>query len=140
MYKSVFAFIICFTLVRAIDFLITLLIINFKVVKLRPKFEIPFMLRLQKEAFPLGMFFIILTVFSYIDIVMLSKMSPDFNATGLYSAAFRIYEGVTILPTILFLVALPRLSDLYLHDKVRHQDLAVRVVKYMFIMAIPVVL
>lgn|GEM_PF-576689 len=138
-YRSLFAFIICFTVVRAVDFLITLLILNFKIVKIRPRFEFRFLLKLQKDAIPLGMFFIILTVFSYIDIVMLSKMSPNFNAAGLYSAAFRIYEGITILPTILFLVALPKLSELYLRDQSKHFDLSVRVIKYMFIMAMPVV-
>lgn len=138
-YKTILPFIICFTVVRAVDFLISLVILNHKVVKIRPGFDFRFIWKLQKEAIPLGMFFIILTVFSYIDIVMLSKMSPDFSAAGLYSAAFRIYEGFTILPTILFLVVLPRLSDFFITDKKRHYKLAVRVVKYMFIMAIPVV-
>jgi O-antigen/teichoic acid export membrane protein len=114
-------------------------VLHIKIGKVRLKFDFKFIFNLQKEAIPLGMFFIILTVFSYIDIVMLSKMSPDFNAAGLYGAAFRIYEGITILPTILFLVALPRLSDLYVNDEKRHQELAFRVVKYMFIMAMPIV-
>jgi len=57
----------------------------------------------------------------------------------LYSAAFRVYEGVTIFPTIFYLVMLQRLSDLFVKDKSRHYDLAKRAVKYMFVMAIPVV-
>jgi O-antigen/teichoic acid export membrane protein len=138
-YRSIYPFIISFTLVRAADLLITMAVLNFKIAKIRFQFDKNFIFKLQKEAIPLGMFFIILTLFSYIDIVMLSKMIKGFNATGLYGAAFRIYEGFTILPTIIFLVALPRLSELYFTDKKRHYDLAVRVVKYMFIMAIPVV-
>lgn len=138
-YRSIFPFVVCFAVVRAVDFLITLGVLHFKIGKVKFKFDFKFIFKLQKEAIPLGMFFIILTVFSYIDIVMLSKMSPDFNAAGLYGAAFRIYEGVTILPTILYLVALPRLSDLFINDQKRHKELAFRVVKYMFIMAMPIV-
>jgi len=138
-YKTIFAFITAFALVRAADFIIALLILHFKISKIRLQFDWHFIKRLQKESLPLGMFFIILTVFSYIDILMLSKMCPDFNAAGLYSAAFRVYEGVSILPTIIYLVALPRLSELFVIDKKRHYNFAIRIVKYMFLMAIPVV-
>jgi len=132
-FKNLFAFIICFTTVRAVDFLITLIILNWKIGKVRFKFNFQFIKKLQIDAIPLGMFFVILTIFSYIDIWMLTDMKGS-HEVGLYSAAFRIYEGITILPTILFLVVLPRLSELFVKDKRKHQELAVRVVKYMVIM------
>ena len=138
-FKNLFAFIICFTTVRAVDFLITLIILNWKIGKVRFKFNFQFIKKLQIDAIPLGMFFVILTIFSYIDIWMLTDMKGS-HEVGLYSAAFRIYEGITILPTILFLVVLPRLSELFVKDKRKHQELAVRVVKYMVIMAMPIVI
>ncbi|MCK5739443.1 flippase [bacterium] len=138
-FKSILAFIIAFTAVRLIDFIVAMIVVHVKIAKIKPQFDWGFIRHLQKEALPLGMFFIILTLFSYIDIIMLSKMSADFNAAGLYSAGFRIYEGVTILPTILYLVALPRLSELWVKDRTRHTQFANRVVKYMFVMAVPVV-
>lgn len=138
LFKNLFAFIICFTAVRAVDFLITLIILNWKIGRIRFQFKFQFIKRLQIDAIPLGMFFVILTIFSYIDIWMLTDMKGS-HEVGLYSAAFRIYEGITILPTILFLVILPRLSELFVKDKKKHQALAVRVVKYMFIMAMPIV-
>ncbi|MBN1352392.1 flippase [candidate division KSB1 bacterium] len=136
--KELYSFILCFTAVRAVDFLITLGILNWKIGRVRFKFDFRFLKKLQIEALPLGMFFVILTIFSYIDIWMLTDMK-GLHDVGLYSAAFRIYEGITILPTILFLVVLPRLSEFFVTDKKKHQDLAIRAVKYMFIMAMPIV-
>ena len=138
MYQSLKAFIICFTIVRIVDFAIMLIVLHFKVAKIKPRFDWDFIIKLQKEAIPFGMFFIILSIYSYIDGIMLERIFNYFQA-GLYSAAFRVYEGVAIFPTIFYLVMLPRLSELFVKDKARHYDLAKRAVKYMFVMAIPVV-
>jgi O-antigen/teichoic acid export membrane protein len=138
-FQSMKIFIICFTLVRLVDFFITLAVLHFKVAKIIPRFDFEFILRLQKKAIPFGMFFIILSIYSYIDGIMLERIFHSFHEAGLYAAAFRVYEGVTIFPTIFYLVMLPRLSELFVTDKSRHYDMAKRAVKYMFIMAIPVV-
>lgn len=138
-FRTLKAFIICFTLVRIIDFCITLLVLHFKVAKIRLRFDFDFILKLQKEAIPFGMFFIILSIYSYIDGIMLERIFHNYREAGLYAAAFRVYEGVAIFPTIFYLVMLPRLSELFVKDKARHYDMAKRAIKYMFVMAIPVV-
>jgi O-antigen/teichoic acid export membrane protein len=136
-WKSLLPFAICFTAIRLFDFLFLLIILRWKIAPIRLKYNLAMMKKLQLEALPLGLFFVILTVFAYIDTVMLSLMR-NFSEVGLYNAAFRIYEGVTIIPTVFWLVILPRLSELYPTNPGHHQRLATKSVKYMFIGGLPV--
>lgn len=135
-WKSLMPFTICFASVRVVDFLITLIVLRFKISPIKLHFNFRFMKNLQIEAFPLGLFFVILTLFSYIDTVMLSLMRT-YSEVGLYNAAFKIYEGITIVPTIFWLVFLPRLSELYTINQDHHRGLAIRGVRYMFMTGLP---
>jgi len=130
---------ICFSSVRLVDLLLTLLVLRWKISPIRLRLDFRFMKKLQLEALPLGFFFVILTIYSYIDTVMLSLMR-GLDDVGMYNAAFRFYEGVTILPTIFWLVILPRLSELFTTNREHHQRLAIRSVKYMFAIGIPVLI
>ena len=58
-----------------------------------------------------------------IDTVMLGILSTDAD-TGLYNAAYRVYEGLTYVPAILSAVLTPRLSREYVTDRGRHRALA----------------
>ncbi|MBN2088565.1 flippase, partial [candidate division KSB1 bacterium] len=135
-WKSLLPFAICFTAIRLFDFLITMAVLRWKIAPIKLRFNFKMMKNLQREALPLGLFFVILTVFSYIDTVMLSVMR-NFSEVGLYNAAFKIYEGITIIPTIFWLVILPRLSELYPTDPGYHKRLAIKSVKYMFVTGLP---
>jgi len=135
-WKSLLPFAICFTAIRLFDFLITMVVLRWKIAPIKLRFNFKMMKNVQKEALPLGLFFVILTVFSYIDTVMLSVMR-NFSEVGLYNAAFKIYEGITIIPTIFWLVILPRLSELYTTDPGYHKRLAIKSVKYMFVTGLP---
>ncbi|MBD3289341.1 oligosaccharide flippase family protein [candidate division KSB1 bacterium] len=137
-WEALMPFTICFASVRAVNFLLTLITIRWKISPIRLKFNLKLMKKLQFEAFPLGLFFVILTVFSYIDTVMLSLMR-DYHEVGLYNAAFKIYEGVAILPTVFWLVFLPRLSELYNVDLGYHRRMSIKSVKYLFIVGLPAV-
>ncbi len=135
-WNALLPFTISFASVRLIDFIITMVVLRIKIAPIKLKFDFNFMKNLQLEALPLGLFFVILTVFSYIDTVMLSLMR-EFGEVGLYNAAFKLYEGITILPTIFWLVILPRLSELYTTNQGHHKRLSVKSVKYMFVAGIP---
>jgi len=135
-WKSLLPFALCFTAIRLFDFLITMAVLRWKIAPIKLLFNFQMMKNLQLEALPLGLFFVILTIFSYIDTVMLSVMR-DFSEVGLYNAAFKIYEGITIIPTIFWLVILPRLSELYTTDPGYHKRLAIKSVKYMFVTGLP---
>jgi O-antigen/teichoic acid export membrane protein len=78
---------------------------------------------LHKTALPLGFFLIVLNLYSYIDSVMLGSMRT-FGETGLYGAAYKIYEGFTYGPLALSAVLTPRLSALFTTDRAGHRRLA----------------
>jgi O-antigen/teichoic acid export membrane protein len=82
-------------------------------------------LDLHKTALPLGFFLVVLNLYSYVDGVMLGFMRTDAE-TGLYTAAYKIYEGFTYAPLAISTVLTPRLSELFVVDRRRHRQVAVR--------------
>lgn len=78
---------------------------------------------LQKTALPLGLFLVVLNLYSYVDAVMLGVMRTDVE-TGLYTAAYRVYEGLTYAPSIIAAVLTPRLSGLFVSDRAAHRRVA----------------
>ncbi len=80
---------------------------------------------LQTTALPLGFFLVVLNLYSYVDGVMLGVMRGNVE-TGLYAAAYRTYEGMTYLPSIIAAVLTPRLSDLFVSDRPEHRRVALR--------------
>jgi O-antigen/teichoic acid export membrane protein len=78
---------------------------------------------LQTTALPFGMFLVAQGFYSYIDTVMLGRLST-WDQTALYSAAFTIYEGLSYAPAILSSVLTPRLSRLWKDDRAEHRRLA----------------
>ncbi len=88
----------------------------------QPAFEMDLWRELQMNALPLGAFLIVLNVYNYVDTLLLGTMRP-FGEAGLYSAAYRIYEGVTYAPAILASVLTPRLSHLWTVDRLAHARL-----------------
>jgi O-antigen/teichoic acid export membrane protein len=78
---------------------------------------------LQSTALPLGFFLVVLNLYSYVDGVMLGVMRTDLE-TGLYTAAYRVYEGLTYAPSVIAAVLTPRLSNLFVADRQKHRHLA----------------
>jgi O-antigen/teichoic acid export membrane protein len=75
---------------------------------------------LHVTALPLGFFLVVLNLYQYADSVMLGVMRTDAE-TGLYGAAFKIYEGLTYGPLAVSAVLTPRLSALFTADRGRHR-------------------
>lgn len=90
---------------------------------LTPAFDLAIWKDLRQRALPLGVFLILLNLYSYIDTVMLGLLSSDAE-TGLYNGAYRIYEGLTYAPAVLSAVLTPRLSAEFIRDRARHSALA----------------
>jgi O-antigen/teichoic acid export membrane protein len=80
-------------------------------------------LDLHRTALPLGLFLVVLNLYSYIDGVMLGYLRTDAE-TGLYAAAYKIYEGLTYAPLAISTVLTPKLSSLFHGDRRSHQRLA----------------
>jgi O-antigen/teichoic acid export membrane protein len=77
---------------------------------------------LQRSAIPFGLFLVVLNLYSYIDSVMLGVMRGDVE-TGIYGAAYKVYEGVGYLPGVIASVLTPRLSSLFVTDRAAHRRL-----------------
>jgi O-antigen/teichoic acid export membrane protein len=78
---------------------------------------------LQQRALPLGLFMMALTAYNYVDTVMLKGLTTG-DETGLYNAAYRIYEGVTYAAAALSAVLTPRLASLWATSRQGHARLA----------------
>jgi O-antigen/teichoic acid export membrane protein len=91
----------------------------------RPQFDSEAWRELQASALTLGFFMLALNMYTYIDTVILGVMRSNAE-TGWYSAAYRIYEGLTYAPSVLAAVLTPRLSFLFLHDRSGHRGLMMR--------------
>ena len=92
---------------------------------------------LQRRAFPLGVFMIVLTAYNYIDTIMLRAMAPEAE-TALYNAAYRLYEGTTYAVAVLWSVLTPRLSALWMTDRTGHRRLAGRGLATAIAVALPI--
>ncbi len=128
-----------FVIVRAFDLALTFGILNWKIVKIIPRFNFSFLKKLQIEALPFGLFSIIMVLYAYADTVMLSFMRTNAEV-GWYNAGYKIYEGLIILPWIICAVLYPRLSHLFISRKNTHLFLSTRAVKYMFIISFPILI
>ena len=83
---------------------------------LRPAFDLPFWRDLQMRAIPFGAFVVVLQLYNYVDTVMLGVLRGDAE-TGLYSAAYRLYEGFAHIPSIISVVLTPRLAREFVTDR-----------------------
>jgi O-antigen/teichoic acid export membrane protein len=81
-------------------------------------------LELQRAAVPLGLFLVVINVYSYVDTLMLGRLRTDVE-TGLYTNAYRVYEGLTYGAAALASVLTPRLSRYFVTSRRKHTLLAV---------------
>jgi O-antigen/teichoic acid export membrane protein len=81
--------------------------------------------RLPGEAIPIGLFLLVLNLYNRIDTVMLGSMVGDVE-TGLYGAAYPVYEGLTYATAIVSAVLVPRLSRLWTTAPALFGGLAIR--------------
>jgi len=112
-----------FVAARTVAIIVAFAIARGHIGSLTPSFDMDLWRDLGQRALPLGAFLILLNLYSYVDTVMLGVMSTDAE-TGLYSAAYRIYEGVTYGAAVLSAVLTPRLSSEFVRDKARFSSLA----------------
>lgn len=91
----------------------------------RPAFDRARWLALQRQALPFGAFIIVLHLYSYADTIMLYVIRGD-GETGLYNAAYRVYEGLANVGQVLQTVLIPRLSRHYVANRAAYGRLARR--------------
>lgn len=85
---------------------------------------------------PFGAFSVVFLLYSYIDAVMLFVLRSEAE-TGLYSAAYRIYEGLGNVPLLLQTVLIPRLAAQFGTDAAAYGRLSRRGLAVAFGLAVP---
>ena len=114
-----------FVIARLLMFVAVTLLLRRLLGSAAPTFDREVWRDLQAAALPLGFFMISLNLYSYVDTVILGVMRSNAE-TGLYGAAYRIYEGLTYPPSIVASLVTPRLSYLFVHDRARVNRLLLR--------------
>jgi O-antigen/teichoic acid export membrane protein len=126
-----------FFFVRSVDLLILIILIERYISKVRIQFEFRFLKSLLVEALPVGLFAVVFIFYSYIDTVMISFIRGDIE-TGLYNAAFRIYEGLLIIPMAIGVALMPRLSHSFHNDRKYFFDILEKGLKYIVVISVSV--
>jgi O-antigen/teichoic acid export membrane protein len=114
---------VAFVLARGAAFALAGVVTHFQLGGLGLRYDGKVWRDLHATALPLGFFLVVLNLYQYIDSVMLGYLRTDAE-TGLYVAAFKIYEGFTYGPLAISAVLTPRLSALFTRDRLRHGRLA----------------
>lgn len=118
---------VTFVIARLLMFVAVTVLLRRLLGSATPSFDREVWRDLQAAALPLGFFMISLNLYSYVDTVILGVMRSN-TETGLYGAAYRIYEGLTYPPSIVASLVTPRLSYLFVHDRARVNRLLMRTV------------
>jgi len=110
---------------RALMLVVVLTLVRRYLGPISPQFDRAAWRGLQSAALPLGFFMITLNMYTYIDTVILGVMRSD-SEVAWYGAAYKLYEGLTYVPSILSAVLIPRLSHLFVQDRLEHRTLLKR--------------
>jgi O-antigen/teichoic acid export membrane protein len=106
---------IAFVVARLLMFAVVTAIVTRVTGSAAPTYDRAVWLELQAAALPLGFFMITLTLYTYIDTVILGIMRTDAE-TGWYAASYRVYEGLMYAPSALSTVLMPRFSQMFVDD------------------------
>ena len=126
-----------FVAARAVSLAAAYGVVAWLVGPVRPAFDVAAWRALQFGALPFGAFALALSFYSYIDTIMLGVLRGDAE-TGLYNAAYRIYEGVANVPQLLYNVLAPRLASMWVVDRLAHRRLARRGLLFGLVLGAPV--
>jgi len=105
----------------------------------KPQFEIDFGLwkHLFKEALPIALSSVIWVIYFHIDVVMLSMMIGDAEV-GLYSAAYKLSEPLSLIPYALVISLFPIMSASFKDSKERLITTYGHGVRYLLIITLPI--
>jgi len=107
---------IAFVVARLLMFAVVTVIVRRVTGSARPTYDRAVWVELQTAALTLGFFLITLTLYTYIDTVILGIMRTDAE-TGWYAASYRVYEGLMYAPSAFATVLTPRFSQMFIDDR-----------------------
>jgi O-antigen/teichoic acid export membrane protein len=112
---GLFGLSIAFVVARLLMFVVVTAIVKRVTGSAVPTYDRAVWLELQTAALPLGFFLITLTLYTYIDTVILGIMRTDAE-TGWYAASYRVYEGLMYAPSAISTVLTPRFAQMFVAD------------------------
>jgi len=105
---------------------------------LKPKVEVElgFWRRIVREAWPFALTAVFVSIYYWIDSVMLSYMKGD-EVVGWYNAAYRLMLIFLIVPSIFNLAIFPTMSRLYVQSKKDLKYTFEQYLRYMIMLGLP---
>jgi len=111
----------CFIASRLIGCLLTYIVL-FKQIDFIFNFSLKFTYRLQLQALPIGIAFLAKTAYLHIDNLFLTNY-VTYYSLGNYNAAYKIYVGLFLFPSIICTILFPRLSRAFYNNKKEYKRL-----------------
>ena len=132
---SVLSIALVYVIGSALDLIYALAICRVKFLWPRLQVDWNFWKKSLKEAWPLGTTSVFFIIYFRIDIVMLSMFKGDPDV-GVYGAAYRISEILTLFPMIFMSAIFPVLSSYFKNSKSSFQKAYEKSIKYLFYLAL----
>ncbi len=113
---SVFAFMFAYVIAALFTFIITLIMVQLKLLKFSLQFDVKFWKRTIPKLFPFACLVVIALIFGRIDMVMLSFLKGE-EAVGIYAISFNLFASILLVPTIVMSAAYPSFSRFFKHER-----------------------
>lgn len=122
---------LAFLIVRVFDVVLAWLLSRGLVGELTFNFDRNFLLTMLTAGIPIGAYYVTANLYSYLDTVMLAAMRGNADV-GLYNAAYRVYEGLAVVPLVISTVLMPRMSRHHDNDPTAFGSIFGGGIKYAF--------
>jgi O-antigen/teichoic acid export membrane protein len=106
---------VAFVAARLLMFVVVTLVVKGVTGSAVPTYDRAIWGELLADALPLGFFMITLTLYTYIDTLIIFVMRSHAE-TGWYAASYRVYEGLMYVPSAMSTVLMPRFSRMFVED------------------------
>lgn len=133
---DVIAFAVIYCIVSLLILVYSFIIYSWKVVLPKIEISLSFWKPTLKESWPFGITGLFVTIFYYIDSVMLSVMVST-AVVGWYNAAYTLINALLVIPIVLNLVIFPVMSQFYENSKDSLRITSEKYFKCMVIIGIP---
>lgn len=131
-------FVLTFPVARVIGFFLLIAQVQRHAPRDQWSFDPALLSTLLRQGLPLGIAIVTYGLYNQIDVLLLTVFVPAAEV-GEFASAYRLYEGLLIVPSVLTIVIYPRLSVLAAGHEAKYRDLLGRSIKYVTILAVPLV-
>ncbi|AKB46569.1 hypothetical protein MSKOL_0792 [Methanosarcina sp. Kolksee] len=137
MHLDIVYFAIIYLVVSVIVLIYSLIICFVKFIILKPAVNGLFWKNTIKEALPFGLTGVFVTIYYWIDSVMLSLMQGN-EVVGLYNVAYKLIMALLFIPSVINVTIFPSMAIYYVTSRKYYALLYEKYFKYMFIIGFPI--